>query len=231
MQRFFSNIDLSSILEISDKDLYNQIIRVLRSKIWENFIFFNSIEQVDYVYKLEEIKKNSLIFSLIEKIEKKESDLILNLYNSLPNKYEKIEYIVQKWTEVWISNFYFFKSERSQNLKIDIKKIERFQKIIIESSEQSWRNTIPKIHFLDKLKLENLKWENVFFHTKNENSMSLKELNLWKNINLFVWPEWGFSDEEIKNLENLWFKKVYFSWNILRTETVWVVVWFYLKQK
>jgi len=109
MQRFFLSTDLSSILEITDKDLYNQITKVLRSKIWENFIFFNSIDQVDYIYKLEEIKKNSLVFSFIEKIEKKESDLILNLYNSLPNKYEKIEYIIQKWTEVWISNFYFFK--------------------------------------------------------------------------------------------------------------------------
>jgi RsmE family RNA methyltransferase len=74
--------------------------------------------------------------------------------------------------------------------------------------------------------------ENILFHTKDEESNSLKDLKLdyTKNINLFVWPEWGFSDEEINVFVESWFKKVHLWNRILRTETTWVVAWFYIIQ-
>ena len=231
MQRFYiSDLNTTDFnFSIKDKEIIHQLTKVLRIKIWESIIFFDGSDSFDYIFRVKKIFDKSIDFEQVWREENKsEIDFELNLYQAIPNKLEKVEYIIQKWVEIWIKNFVFFRSERSQKLIMSDNKLERLQKIAIEAVEQSWRLHVPEIVFLDKYDFSPLiKNQNIFFHTKNENSMSLKELNLWKNINLFVWPEWGFSDEEIKNFEKLWFKKVYFSWNILRTETVWVVVWFY----
>jgi RsmE family RNA methyltransferase len=48
----------------------------------------------------------------------------------------------------------FFRSNRSQKLNLSPNKIERFQKIIIESVEQSGRSRIPELAFLDDLNPE-----------------------------------------------------------------------------
>lgn len=76
----------------------------------------------------------------------------MSLFQALPNKLEKLEYIVQKGTEVGITNFYFFRSERSQKLLLSEAKKERLEKICIEAIEQSGRNIIPFIQHTDQLK-------------------------------------------------------------------------------
>jgi 16S rRNA (uracil1498-N3)-methyltransferase len=60
----------------------------------------------------------------------------VSLYQALPNKYEKIEYILQKGVEVGISKFVFFRSDRSQKLLLSPAKIERFAAIAREAVEQ-----------------------------------------------------------------------------------------------
>ena len=234
MQRFhFPTLNNQEIITISnDKDIYHQLTKVLRTKIWEEIIFFDWSNLYDYIYKIESIEKKFITLKLINKINKVlENSIEINLYQSIPNKQEKIELILQKWVEVWYCSFTFFKSERSQNLSISENKIERFKKIIIEAVEQSGRNIIPDLHFIEKIDLKNIKWENIYFHTDNINSKKLKELNLkqWKN-NVFIWPEWGFSYKEIDAFDKTWFIKVNLWEHILRTETTWVVVWFYFLQ-
>jgi 16S rRNA U1498 N3-methylase RsmE len=45
---------------------------------------------------LQVIGKNALEFKFIEEIQKEKEELSLILFQSIPNKLEKIEYIVQK---------------------------------------------------------------------------------------------------------------------------------------
>ena len=56
MQRFHYNTDLKKDLFIEDKDFFHQISHVLRSKIWDNIILFNST-WFDYIYSISEITK------------------------------------------------------------------------------------------------------------------------------------------------------------------------------
>jgi RsmE family RNA methyltransferase len=62
--------------------------------------------------------------------------------------------------------------------------------------------------------------------------LNLKNLDFsgFKTINIFVWPEGWFSDNEVLNFEKYGFKRVNLGANIMRTETVWTVVWFYIRQ-
>jgi len=237
MQRFYTpNILLwDNVLVVKDDEIVHQLWVVLRSKIWENVIFFSWKDLFDFEYQITQISKKEISFLFVQKISRNsENDFELNLIQSLPNKQEKIEYIIQKWVEVWISKFVFFTSNRSQKLFINDNKIERFKKIIIEATEQSFRNYVPEITFVNKLDLKSFAdKKNVFFHTAWKNSKSLNQIDVDKNakINLFVWPEWGFDDKEIWEFDSLWFQSIYFWERILRTETTWVVVAFYLGQK
>lgn len=232
MQRFYYDIKLWSDLIIEDKDFFHQISHVLRSLISDEIMIFNG-DSYDYIYEIKEITKKWIKLSLKEQIKnKKDNELVINLYQATPNKYEKIEYILQKWVEVGIRNFIFYPSERSQKLVINDKKIERFKFIIKESLEQCSGNILPTLTFLYKLDLSSIKWDKIVCHTKTENSINLKDFKISTNlINAFVWPEWWYSDKEITNFLDNWSQIINFWERVLRTETTGVVLGFYLLNK
>lgn len=233
MQRFYFE-NIKDYFFIEDKNFMNQVLKVLRSQLWDKFIFFDGKKHTDFVFEISEIQKNKIFFKKLEEIDKNsEIDFEINLFSSIPNKLEKIEFIAQKWTEVWVSNFYFFKSQRSQKIFLNENKVDRIKKIIQEAAEQSNRNKIPNFQIIEKIDFEKLKKEkNIFLHTKDENSLKIKEIEAksWEKINIFIGPEWWFSDEEIEIFQKNNFQKI-FLWNrILRTETVGFTVAFFIIQ-
>lgn len=235
MQRFFLQTFYlwEKELILQDEEIIYQLVKVLRSKSWDQVIFFDGKTLFDYVYEVRSIDKKNIIFVFVSKIEKFQEQKILNLYQSLPNKIDKIEDIIQKWTEIWYNNFYFFRSQRSQDLKLSENKVLRFEKIIQEASEQSGRNIIPQIYFLEKLNLSDMKGKNIFFHTDKNTSQKLSDISFdfSQEINIFVGPEWGFSQKENDEFLKNNFLKIYLGNNILRTQTTGVVTWFYILQK
>lgn len=56
----------------------------------------------------------------------------------MPNKFEKLELIVQKLAEIGIDTVIFWPSRRSLLKDIPPKKMERLQIIAREATEQSW---------------------------------------------------------------------------------------------
>lgn len=235
MQRFLlktSHLWEKQII-LDDEEIVYQLVKVLRSKTWDEVLFFDYNNFTDFKYKISSIDKKNIIFSLLEKIQKPKEDYNIILFQALPNKIDKIEEIINAWTQVWYREFNFFRSERSQDLKISENKLERFRKIVSESSELSNRNIVPEINFLDQVILKNISGTKIFFHTDSEKSEKLKDLNLdfSKEINVFIWPEWWFSPKENEEFLKNDFIKVNLWNNILRTEVAPVVVWFYILQK
>jgi len=236
MQRFyFPDLEKSDdSITIKNKELINQLTKVLRVNIWEKLSFFNWTDNLNFIFEIISIDKREVYLEKLEdKENKSEIEFDLNIFAALPNKLEKIEYTIKKAVEVWVSWFYFFRSERSQKLNLSENKISRLNKIIIEAVEQSGRSRIPELIIDDNINIEDFKDnQNLYFHTNLEDSKLLKEVNFEydKWINLFVWPEWGFSDNEIDIFSNLWFNKISLWNRILRTETVWVVSSFYIIQ-
>ncbi|RAL57594.1 hypothetical protein BLD25_01530 [Candidatus Gracilibacteria bacterium GN02-872] len=233
MQRFYFE-NIKNYFFIEDKNFINQVLKVLRSQLGDKFIFFDGKKCTDFVFEISEIQKNKIFFKKLEEIDKNsEIDFEINLFSSIPNKLEKIEFIAQKGTEVGVSNFYFFKSQRSQKIFLNENKVERIKKIIQEASEQSNRNKIPNFQIIEKIDFEKLKKEkNIFLHTKDENSIKLSEIKAksGEKINIFIGPEGGFSDEEIEIFQKNNFQKIFLGNRILRTETVGFTVAFFIIQ-
>lgn len=236
MQRFyFEHLESSDqTITLKNMNLLNQLNKVIRAKSGDEFVFFNAQDNIDYIFELKDIEKREAFFVKVKEIEKNSlPKYVVNIVQAIPNKLEKIELLLQKWVETWVSNFLFFRSERSQKLNISENKLERLQKIVIEAVEQSGRNDIPEIVFLEDITLDDFaEQKNIIFHTHSLQSKKLTDLEVSINqsINVFVWPEWGFTDEEIQIFSDADFEKVWLGNMILRAETVGVVVSFYLNQ-
>lgn len=229
MQRFcIENLTFSDEIEITSKEHINQICKVLRARVWDEFLFFNGTNFIDYKYSLTQISKKSLKFSKLEEIKKEEDKSFVNLFVWMPNKLEKLEFIIQKGVEVWVSEFTFFRSERSQKLPLSDNKIVRLERILEEALEQSYRNFKPKLNFADALEFPK---DAYFFHTRSGNSKWIFDYDFKEDkTNIFVGPEGWFSESEISNFENLGYKKIHL-WNwILRCETCSISASFFIKQ-
>lgn len=234
MHRFFiANFSWNQDFILKDKQLVHQIINVFRAKVWDAFIFFDGKTLFDFVYKLSKREKNELHFSFDGKKEKSWLKKEIFLFQALPNKLSKIEYILQKWVEVGIFHFLFFQAERSQKLIISPNKEERLLSIMQEALEQSWWNIFPSLQFLDKNNFDIKDGKTIFFHHEaDKKALYLKDIPLWEDekINIIIGPEWGLSEKEVQVFQEKWYIQSYLWSNILRTETVSSVVWFYILQ-
>jgi len=66
---------------------------------------------------------------------------------AMPNKWDKVELIVQKLTECGLDQILFWPSERSVIKERNSKKEERLHKIMKEAVEQSRGRKLPKLEF------------------------------------------------------------------------------------
>jgi 16S rRNA (uracil1498-N3)-methyltransferase len=220
-------------ITISDIEIVHQLTKVLRIRVGDEISLFNWDINKDIIFTVTELGKREISIKKISEQENtSEIDFELSLYNAMPNKLEKIEYIIQKGTEIGFTKFHFFRTDRSQKLVISDNKKVRLEKIITEAAEQSGRAIIPQIIISDDFDINNLPdWKNIFFHTQNENSQDLRsiEKRSWEKINLFVGPEGGWSESEVQILEQNT-SRIHLGNRILRTETTGIVTGFYIIQ-
>lgn len=157
----------------------------------------------------------------------------ITLYQAIPNRYEKLEYAIQKGVEVGISEFVFFPAERSQKLSITPAKIERFTAIAREAVEQCYGFRMPGISFLNAWPSLPEGMPSMFLHTDSETTESLRRFASLlpkgtDRIGIFVGPEGGFSQTELERASRMESVAVKAGDRILRTETAGPVVAFSL---
>jgi RsmE family RNA methyltransferase len=96
MQRFFVEFPLVDTLDIIDDDMVHQIGRVLRARIGDMIILFCG-DGTESRYEILSISKKSISLKRMEVIVRDVSpSQKITLMQAFPNKYEKIEYIIQK---------------------------------------------------------------------------------------------------------------------------------------
>ena len=218
MQRYFSDIKKDNLFLLKDEDLYH-IKTVMRMGV-------NDKVEVVYKEKLYICKLDKDYNAIIEQeinstiVNKIETELCVPILQE-----QKMSFILQKATELGIDLIIPILTLRSM-VKIDgkeDKKIERWQRICKEASEQSKRLTIPKISEVKKiteLKMDGLK---IVCSTKEKNITLKKVLknNLkCDKIIMVVGPEGGLTEKEEENLVDLGFIPVSLGNNIFRVETV-----------
>lgn len=218
LHRFLGNFNLNlDFLKISEKEIVHQIKNVLKLKKGEKIILIDGKEN-EALSKIWEIKKDWLKVKILEKRKSKaEPKIFITLFCSNLKK-KNFELIVQKATEIGVRKIFPIISERTVKLKI---KPERISKIIKEATEQAERGILPELGKI--LKFEEAIREakqndlNLFLDRRGKFIKSLKLKP--KRIGVFVGPEGGWGERELKLAKKEKFKILKISDLNLRSET------------
>ena len=195
MSKFFvenNQINNDKITIIGES--YNHIKNVLRLKVNDEIQICDIKTKKNYLCKIESFNKDYIECTIINELEKDtEPNVYINIFQGIP-KADKMEWIIEKCTEIGVSEFTPTKMERCvvkiENNAID-KKLNRWQKIAQSASMQSGRNNIPKIEkIIDFNEIFDLvkDYDIILVAYENEKEITLKsELkNIKNNENLKV---------------------------------------------
>lgn len=140
----------------------------------------------------------------------------LSLISAIPSK-KRIEFLVEKATELGINHFYPLTAQHQK--KVDIN-LERLNNIALSAVKQSGRTVMPVIHPpQDLLKtLSSFPEKTVFRVMDVKSSKSGSECN-FSSTTLLIGPEGGWSDKEREIFNNYPTEFIKFGVTTLRTET------------
>jgi 16S rRNA (uracil1498-N3)-methyltransferase len=214
------------VLKVEGREV-KHIRKVLRLKAGEEIIVFDGLGN-EFEGTIVEEASSSVVIK-IQKISfsKRESPLEIILAQSLL-KGEKMDYLIQKATELGVKEIIPFLSSRSIPLlekSGKLKKHHRWERIAIEGSKQCGRGVIPQIESLqdysevlqtassDYLRL--ILWEREEVRLKEALEKSKEKTRIF----FIVGPEGGFSQEEIEEGKRAGFFTVTLGKRVLRAET------------
>ena len=103
MQRFhFADLDNdTNNVIVQNKVFINQLIKVLRVTPGFQLVLFSGEDNIDQIYEVVSVDKIEITMKRVGHLETdSEIDFELNIIQAFHNKIEKIEYVLQKGTEI-----------------------------------------------------------------------------------------------------------------------------------
>lgn len=218
-----------------ESEIFFQLQKVLRVKKGDRIIL--AIQSAlppffDYFFLVQNVQATEFILSFEQKKENhNELTFNLELVLSLPNKPDKLAFILQKATELGVKKITLVKADFS-DFKHPLKS-ERFNKIVLEAAEQSERGLVPEvflegklIDFLDHHKEKSKSILMVAMEKLSINkSTDRKADNFFGTVDkkhglsILIGPEGGFSPEEKQHISDLQLPCFSLGKRVLRMET------------
>ncbi|PLS15181.1 16S rRNA (uracil(1498)-N(3))-methyltransferase [Bacillus sp. M6-12] len=233
MQRYFLSDDglNGAEVKVSGED-FHHIVRVMRMSEGDRIICV-ARDGRTALTEITEVSNEMIRGTVIEwYFEEKELPVKVAIASGLP-KGDKLEYIIQKGTELGAHEFIPFIAARSVvkwDSKKSVKKTERLQKIAKEAAEQSHRNTLPSVN--EPMSLKELIAASAAYDYKlaafeesakqGESSVLaavLKNAEPGQSILFVFGPEGGLASGEVDQLIQAGFSPCGLGPRILRTET------------
>jgi len=212
-------------ITISGEDV-RHIVTVLRMKTGDELLLCDG-KGAEYSVKIAQVNKSEIAAEVTARSKREIRYPLITLGQGLP-KSDKMDWIVQKATELGVANIIPLITERTiVKVKDEEKRIARWQKIAREAAMQSNRRDIPAVgrvvSFKDFLRtpiselrtLLLLPWEEGTEPIKN----ILRRMSGMKQVIVLIGPEGGFSAHEAETAHGKGFHPVSLGPNILRTET------------
>lgn len=211
-------------------DDVKHLYKVLRLNEGDEVVLNNCAGE-EFLAIIKSISKQEVMLDIKEKLLiNNESKVKIYLFQGLP-KAQKMDLIVQKGTELGITEFIPTITERVDiKLKGDFKKLDRLNRIALEAAKQSKRTIVPKVvepinfeEALEKLKSMDL----IIVPYENAEDFGVKTLfrklgdkaNNIEKVGIIIGPEGGFETFEIDKLKDNGAYIVTLGNRILRTET------------
>jgi 16S rRNA (uracil1498-N3)-methyltransferase len=200
----------------------HHLVKVLRAQTGDEFSLFNG-KGGEYRACISKISKQTVAVELQNFADlDNESPLSIHLGICI-SKGDRMDFVMQKATELGISQITPLLAERSQtkrNKDVLTKKLRHWQQIIISACEQSGRNFVPTVNEVKT----SMDW---FEACESQVKLILdpfcdsnvKTSDLVNSVSLAIGPEGGFSDAEMLKARACDFAGLKLGPRILRTET------------
>ena len=228
MNRFYHSkpININENIVMDDFAAHHAL-KVMRLKNNDQLILFNG-DGSDYTGQVINISKHQVKVSIKSKKSIRcESNLRVILLQALTSS-EKMDLIIQKTTELGISEIQPIVCERSivkiKKEKIE-KKLSHWRQVAIAACEQCGRAKIPKIHepeniikYLERI-IESDKDTKIILSPEASKSLDNIAPNIKQDIKVLIGPEGDFTKQELDLSIQNGFSPIKIGPRILRTET------------
>ncbi len=217
-------------ITISGKDVHH-IAATLRMKTGDALLLCDG-QGAEYKVNIIQISKYEIVTHIVNRSKREIKYPLVTLGQGLP-KSDKMDWIVQKATELGVTSIVALVTERTiVKVKDKDKRLARWEKICREAAMQSNRSDIPRVEGIQAFEeyvqvvtagpgtLLLLPWE--------EGTKPIKDVlrgsSGLRNIVVLIGPEGGFSSSEAALAQKKGFHAVSLGPNILRAETAAVAV-------
>jgi len=243
IHRFFVEQTLpeSGQVKISDIDLVHQLRHVLRFQVGHQLILLDNSGDEFHCHIVSTGSREVLLEidsckhsggskyenNIRRQISGSISMTKISLFMAL-SKRDSFEWILEKGTELGVSEFVPIQSERSEKKDLNI---ARSKKIVREASEQSERTILPEIKevvslegFLGGISIsKNVSEPQQFFvldpRGTKLNQKTFGDLLSADSVGVFIGPEGGWSEKEMELFKSHSIRMYSLGKNILRAET------------
>lgn len=210
MHRFYGTFtfDTPDIDLTRHEDLEHQLVSVLKIKKGDRIVLFNDQGEEAVCEVILATKKEVTLH--IEDVQKRDLPTKRTHLFCAVLKKDNFELVVQKSTEVGVTDIHPIITERTvkQGLRYD-----RLERIAIEATEQSGRMLVPIVHEIEELEdamtIAETLGGTVFFLDMLAPSMRLAAQETLGISSVFIGPEGGWSNSERKMFQ----EKA--NWNIV----------------
>ena len=232
VQRYFVKNRAKGNRFLINSDDRHHILKVMRMHIGDQLMCVDP-QGKTAVCEIAEITDEQVVADVVQwKEENSELPISITIASGLP-KGDKLEWIIQKGTELGAHKFMPFSAARSVvkwDEKKAAKKIERWQKIAKEAAEQSHRAMLPEVSNLVSFKnllaeSKNFDYKLVAYEEESRSgetsifSSTLTKMENGQSLLLVFGPEGGLTEEEVRLLKENGFSICGLGPRILRTET------------
>jgi 16S rRNA (uracil1498-N3)-methyltransferase len=216
--RFFTPSPLKDPLILEGEE-FHHLAKVMRIRVGETIEIVNGQGEFVEAEVVSLDKKAQLKIVSHRKTPPPSQNIFLAQALTRPSS---LEWIVEKGTELGVTEFWLFPGDRSEKKEISSSQLHRLETIIINALKQCGRLYLPKIVLKPPLE----KWEkpsgSLFFGDLSS-KMPLKG-PFEKTVIFFIGPEKGFSSEEAQLLNKFHAKGITLHDNILRAETAAIAI-------
>jgi 16S rRNA (uracil1498-N3)-methyltransferase len=193
-----------------------KVLKVLRMKIGHELVIFNT-QNEEWLCSISSINKMSVIIKK-KQLLRKLPQIAKKALAFCPIKSHKVKFIVEKGTELGITDFYPIRSVFTNN-HINH---ERERQIAISAAEQAERIDVPRFHNVRSLEdfISNLPSDFAWFSTleRKPHLQLIFDIDIPSSSGFIIGPEGGWTEKEALLLEQFT-TALTLSGNVLRTET------------
>jgi len=220
---FYTPVNADGSITLNGDEL-RHAIKTLRKRVGEE-IWSTDGSGTRYKSRIKDIAKESVRLEIIEQEAIERSQPKLHIAIALTKKSARIEWFLEKATEIGIYQITPLITARTEKKAF---KKERGNKILIAAMKQSLRSYLPVLseatHLTDFIKSGlNSSNDNFVGFYKEDNLQLRDKLCEGKDTTILIGPEGDFTDQEIDLVSQAGFTSINMGVHRLRTETAGIV--------